>query len=336
MNDVTPEIEQEEVVASSEETHDSDPNLDSEDAFNAAVSDIWNEDVDDSAKDDANEEVAKDADTPEVQELESDSGDPAVVTEVSDDWEWDGNYDSVPEHLRPMLPAFKRVRGDWEKGESKRLEQAAVARKEAEALVAENRALGAILRAKLAESNLPGQPKAQTGPPDLPTGDDVTQEQWLAALDKRQEWIAEQRFQKAKESGEIVTREEYQKVKATIDGDEQGRRIMTYPGYTQEIGMHMIELIKSDPAMNDLANTNDRALFELAKTQVELIEFKKSATATQTVAAEKAAENIRKKALAGQNSLSRPGSTPKIFTPSSNKENLTFEDVADEAEEIWK
>ena len=156
MNDVTPEIEQEEVVASSEETHDSDPNLDSEDAFNAAVSDIWNEDVDDSAKDDANEEVAEDADTPEAQELESDSGDPAVVAEVSDDWKWDGNYDSVPEHLRPMLPAFKKVRSDWEKGESKRLEQAAVARKEAEALVAENRALGAILRAKLAESNLPG------------------------------------------------------------------------------------------------------------------------------------------------------------------------------------
>jgi len=240
-------------------------------------------------------------DEPEVvaQEEELDEQ-TSEVPDQPEEGNWDGRQESIPDEYRPYLD--KKIK-DLEKGFHAKMQGLSEKERAAE----EARAHYESLTTK----PVPASPEIDKGPPELPTGDDVTMEEFQAASDKRTQYFLDKQIEELKSSGQIVTREEYAPIQQEHETNKLLGTIASWEGYTDEVGQRMADLVQEDPSLLPLGKSEqgNKIIFNLAQRDIEIEKLRNQGKEENVEKAEQAAQVIREKAKAGERSVDRPSTT---------------------------
>lgn len=275
-----------------------------------AQSEVGDEVEDDAVVDEDNEEVLEDADEQsDADEAESDDEEPAQDDEVAkpDDFEWDGNPDTVPDELKPY---FKKTYDTMRKGVdvwmSKKASEWDAKRKQYEARLTE-----------LETSRLVEQQKASAPKPPVRPGENATEAEVEKYWDDKAKYAAYEQYRGLIESGAIPDPVAARQSALHAQQQEMATRIeravTAQPGYTDVLGEKMIEVAQSHPfwASQVLDENGAVELFNYVKTQTEAAAYKEAA------AKAKSAE-LQRKVGSATRKVSKPKARSAPSTPARN------------------
>jgi len=271
-----------------------DAQPDSGDAMSADESKA-REELESSIDDETTEEEIEPEQVEEDLQAESDETEPETQDEVTEEVSkpvWDGNPENLPEELEPtyksMLQGFHQKTRELAE-EKKKFEE-----------------LQTQLLLKVSDG--PAEAKAKEGPPPLPTGDSITQEQWNSAVTEQNAWHAEQarlkNLKELQESGQFASAEEVAVERQKRYVAEVTAKVAALPGYSKDAEDLMLHTMANN-AFWAHAPDSEEGMMELARVSIDAI----SAKGAQTVAATKAEAKIRKQATAASRA------TPRVTTP---------------------
>ena len=277
------------------------------DAMDAAESDALKA-IDDASKDDEakEEEVLPEVVAESDDQAELDQAEPEPqVEEVAESPKlaWDGNPDNLPEELQPTYKTML-------KGFHAKTRELAEERKKYEDLQAQ-----LLLRI----TGNPDAAKAEDSPPPLPTGDNITQEQWNEAVTKQNRWYADwyaeqnkkELLKELKESGEFAPAEKFYELEVQNEVKSIESELMATPGFTDAHAAQMAEILNTNEFWGR-AYAQDRrnAAFQLA----HLVMADMGVRDAKTTAAAKADAKVKKQATAASRAGTRP-TAPRGATP---------------------
>jgi hypothetical protein len=286
------------------------------DAMDAAESNALKEfnntsEEDEATEEDAPAELAEDEQAVEAQaEPEPEDEQPAQDSKPA----WDGNPDNLPEELQPVYKSMLR-------GFHQKTREVADERKKFEELNAQ-----LLLRLSGGE----GPDAKAEGPPPLPTGDNITQEQWNEAVTAQNQWFAEQNrkamLEELKESGKFAPAEEVQRMKVQGEAAQIGAELMARDGFTESHAQRVAEILDTDEFwqsayLNDMRGT----AYKLA----DFVMAEMGARQAKTTAAKQAEDKVKRKATAASRATPRP-STPKGATPENVFATKGFKDKTED------
>jgi len=286
---------------------------DEESAYDAAESNAI-EELDSTVEDETTEEeVIEEPEAESPPQAEDDQADPEppVEEEVAESKPaWDGNPETLPEELKPTLSAMQ-------KGFHAKM-------RAVDAELKRTQELSAKLTLKLSGE---GQAEAEEGPPPLPTGDDITQEQWNAAVTKQNQWYGEQNrkalLEELKSSGQFAPAERVQQLEAQTAVATLQSELMALPGFTDQHALMMKESLETNPFwQRAYAEMPREAAFELADRVMQ----KAQSSQTQRAQAQKAEAKTKKQMAASKQA------TPRITNASGAPEDVFRRTFADEDE----
>jgi len=260
------------------------------DAMNAAESEAMEAftSIDDEATEEEveTEEVVEDPETEPDQAAEETSDE--VVVEDSPKPGWDGNPDNLPDELQDTYKSMLR-------GFHSKTRELADAKKETEALQAK-------LLLKVSGGD-PAEAKDE-GPPPLPTGDNITQEQWNDAVTAQNKYYADQNMKQLQESGQFVSAEAHQAEQHKAFTQQLVAEVEALPGYSPEVEQLMLNAMATDPFWASAPNSRE-GMMALADKAIAHVGSKTQ----QTAAATKAEAKIKKQATAASRA------TPRVTSP---------------------
>ena len=287
-----------------------------------AQSEVGDEVEDDAVVDEDNEEVLEDADEQsDAEEAESDDEEPAQDDEVAkaDDFEWDGNPDTVPDELKPY---FKKTYDTMRKGVdvwmSKKASEWDAKRKQYEARLTE-----------LETSRLVEQQKASAPKPPVRPGENATEAEVEKYWDDKAKYAAYEQYRGLIESGAIPDPVSARQSALHAQQQEMATRIeravTAQPGYTDVLGEKMIEVAQSHPfwASQVLDENGAVELFNYVKTQTEAAALKEAAAKASTA-------ELQRKVSAAKRKVSKPQAATKKVSPAHTFSG-SLEDVVDQA-----
>lgn len=240
------------------------------------------------------EEVTKDPETA-VDETAEEAKDEVVAEDSK--LAWDGNPDNLPEELQDTYKSMLR-------GFHTKTKELADARRKTEDLQAQ-------LLLKVSGGD-PAKAEAEE-PPPLPTGENITQEQWNEAITKQSEWFAKQNLEKLENSGQFVSAEQHAKAQRESDTKAFLTELSAMPGYTDEVAGLMAQTMANDPFWATAADSRE-GMMALADRAIAHV----GAKSAKTVEATKAAAKITKQATAASRA------TPRVTTPKGASAEDTF------------
>ena len=236
------------------------------------------------------EEVAADPQTEPDQSTEE--APVEVVPEDSPKSAWDGNPDNLPDELQDTYKTMLR-------GFHSKTRDLADAKKETERLQAE--LLLRVTDGKPAEA-------APPQPPPLPTGDNITQEQWNDAVTAQNAWYAEQNrtamLSEMEKSDRFVSSDQFADIQRQAEVSQLEAEIKAMPGFSPEVETLMLEKATESTFWAN-ALTSKEGAFTLARMAIDEVVSK----TVQTEAAAKEAAKIQKQATAASRA------TPRISSP---------------------
>ncbi len=278
-----------------------------EDVYEAAESDAMITFADSAESEEA--ESAEEDPAPEGENLEEPTDDPKeeaepqAAEEQADAGELDPT--TLPGPLKEQFDAAMAELEAKKKGQDKYFNT------EAQKFAAMKRELDAQLaaaRADTAEARNAGPAEAQQGPPPLPTGENITQEQWNEAQTAQSAWFAEQarmkNLEELQQSGQFAPAEELAAIKQHAAVQEVETKVRALPGFSPEAETRMIEMASQSQFWAGAAQTEEGAL-ELANRAIADVQGVQS----KVVAAEKAEAKVQKQAKAASQA------TPRISSP---------------------
>jgi len=211
---------------------------------------------------------------------------------------WDGNPDNLPEELAPTYQSMLR-------GFHQKTRELAAEKKKFEELQTQ-------LLLKVSDG-----PKAKSevveGPPPLPTGDNITQEQWNEAVTEQNAWHAEQarlkNLKELQESGKFAPAETVARLLQEKYVTDVTAKVTALPGYSPDVEQLMLHTMANNPFWAQAPNSEE-GMMELARVAIAEV----NAKGVTTAAAEKTTAKIKKQAAASSNATPR-FSTPKGASP---------------------
>ena len=264
------------------------------DAYDAAELDAVKEftSTDDTATEEeiVEEEVVEDP-QPEDDQAAEEAPD-EVVAEESPKPAWDGNPDNLPDELQDTYKSMLR-------GFHNKTKELAEAKKETEDLQAK-----LLLQVSEGKTEQPEAPK----PPPLPTGDNITQEQWNDAVTAQNAWYAEQNrtamLSEMEKSGQFVSRDQFSDVQRQAEVAQLETEIKALPGFSSEVETLMLEKATESQFWANALMSRDGA-FTLADMAIREV----GARGAKTEAAAKETAKVQKQVTAASRA------TPRIASP---------------------
>jgi len=245
-----------------------------------------------SIDDEAKEEEVESEPVVEDEQAEEDQAEPETqdeeATEEVQAAKWDGNPDHLPEELKETYQSMLR-------GYHSKNRELSEAQKETQAL-------NAKLTLQLSgEGRAPAEPE---GPPPLPTGENVTQEQWNDAVTAQNKYFADQNMKALKESDQFVPASKFAEEQQRAQTDKVVAEVEALPGYGPEVEQVMLNAMATDPFWASAPNSRE-GMMALADKAIAHVGAQKTHNAQAT----KAEAKIRKQATAAQRA------TPRVTTP---------------------
>lgn len=256
--------------------------------------------VDDEAKD---EEIEQEQVEEDLQAEPDETVDPETQVdepEASVPVEWDGNPETLPEELQPTYKQMLR-------GFHSKTKELADARRATEDLQA---------KLLLKVSDGPVQEPKVEQPPPLPTGENISQEQWNEAVTNQTAWYAEQNRQsmlkELETSDKFVSADQFASVQQQADTRQLETEIRALPGFSPEVENLMVQRAKESEFWATALGSREGA-FELANQAIAEASSRQTETAAATAATAKAQKQ----------STAATRATPRVTTP----KGATPEDV---------
>ncbi len=282
------------------------------------------EDVEDDADVVEGDEEALEAadEQSDADESESDDEEPADgdVEASAEEFEWDGNPETVPENLKPYFnKTYETMRKGVDVWMSKKATEWDAKRQQYEARLAELEARAQV-----------EQQKANAPKPPVYPGENATEAQIEKYWEDKAKYAAYEQYQELVKSGAlpdpVSARQSAAAEKARIEAMQIESFITSQPGYTDEIGTLMVQAAESSPfwASQILDKNGAVALFQLVKTQAEAAAYKDAAAKANSA-------ELQRKAGAAKRKVSKPQASSKKVTPARNFADMAFEDRLDAA-----
>jgi len=305
-------------------------------AGEAAVSteaDSWEDQWDAETKGEPaeSEQEPEDRDDTEAVEAEATEEDPIEEVDEGDDGqsveEWSGSPDELPTAIVHEGKTYdlSKTYKSMQAGYTKKMQEIADREREREREYA-----ATIANAnKFIESQQEQQRAVAMRAPEKPA-EGSTQAEWDTYNDRRVEWLIAKQRQDDIDAGRLHSPEQVQQQNIQAQHEANSLKISNalnqQEGYTQEVAKEMYRMIKEDPYWSTQTDETPEAaiaLFNIVKTNMD-------AAGLKAAAAENETQNVRKKAGASRNTVSRSKSSKPVGAADKFK-NMGFDEAGQAA-----
>lgn len=241
----------------------------------------------------------------ETEEAESEEGDPGEGDKGDPEplgMKWDGNPDTIPAEWKP---GWDRAMAMVQKGLNKRLRELAAKEKELDSVILQYRQATA--------PQTPQKAAADNDPMPQKPAESASDEVWESYYDARAEWKARQVLKQEIANGNIITADKHHAVADQMARQERLGLITRQEGCTDEVMYRMAQMAEADPVLAGMLESDSTALtlFQIARRDVAMEQAARGAQAQKADAAQKAAEEAKRKAGAAKAAIPRPGGSTK-------------------------